>query len=152
MTANDIPPLARPEDMPPIRAQTDVWRHWRALMGPLGFSERLLWLAFFAADGSVTPALPQITELPELPDAPLIGSLMEIRQRLCDDLDGGSVARLLSRPGRPGITAAERTWSQQLSDAATSAGVRMWPVHVANDHELVTVTPNDLAEPRAASG
>ncbi len=149
---DDIPPLRRPEDMPLVHNPADLWRHWRALMGPLGFSERLLWVIFFTADRQVTPVLQQIDDLPELPDQELLDSLMHILDEVCADLGGSSAAVLLSRPGRAGITPAERTWAQQLTDAATAAGVRLWPVHVANDDELATVTPDDLAVPSAATG
>jgi len=152
MRDEDIPPLGRPEDMPPIRSQADLWRHWRALMGPLGFSERLLWFLSMDAGGRVTPVLQQITDLPRVPDRRLVDSLMQIFARICEDLDGGSVAVLLSRPGPAGITPAERTWAGELTDAAAAARVALWPVHLANDQELVTVTPDDLVEPRAAAG
>jgi hypothetical protein len=152
----DIPPLARVEDIPPIRTQADLWRHWRALLGPLGFSERLLWVCFMAADGRVAPVLPQISDLPVLPDDATVDSLMHICKHICkhvcNDFDMDSVAVLLSRPGPAGITSVERTWARRLADAATAAGVTMWPVHVANDHEVVPVTPDDLAMPNAASG
>ncbi len=152
MADDDIPPLRRPEDTPPIRTQADLWRHWRSLMGPLGFSERLLWILFLQADGRVTPVLQQICDLPTLPEPRLVDSLMQILQRVCEDLGNGSVAVLLSRPGPAGITAAERTWARRLSDAGTAGGVALWPVHLANDHELVVVSPDDLALPRAATG
>ncbi len=152
MTDDDIPSLRRPENMPPIRTQADLWRHWRAMMGPLGFSERLLWVLFVDSDGRVTPMVEQFSDLPRLPDRPLVDSLMQICARVCADCGLDSVAMLLSRPGRAGITSAERTWAQRLTEAAAPAGVRMWPVHLANDHALVTVTPDDLASPRTAAG
>lgn len=121
-------------------------------MGPLGFSERLLWFLFIDTDERVTPMVQQISDLPPLPDRPLVDSLMQICARVCEECDLDSVAMLLSRPGRAGITAAERTWAQRLTQAAATAGVRMWPVHLANDHALVTVTPDDLASLHAAAG
>ena len=50
------------------------------------------------------------------------------------------------------MTPGEISWAQQLDAAATAAGVSLWPMHVANDHELVTVTPDDLATLSVASG
>ena len=152
MTDEDIPPLRRPQDMPPVRSQADLWRHWRALMGPLGFSERLLWMQFFGPNGRMTPVLSQITDLPHVPDAELVNNLLMICRRLCDDLAGGSVAMLLSRPGPAGITAEERLWARVLTESATAAKVALWPVHVANDHELVVVPPDELVPIRAATG
>ncbi|MBA2529495.1 MAG: hypothetical protein H0V19_05955 [Euzebyales bacterium] len=152
MTEDHLPPLRRPEDTPPIRTQADLERHWRTLMGPLGFSERLLWVLLLAADGRVTPVLQQIGDLPQLPDVPMVDALMRVFRQICDELGNGSVAVLLSRPGRAGITPAERTWARRLTDAAAASGVRLWPVHVANDDELAPVTPNDLTVPRTAAG
>jgi hypothetical protein len=152
MTDDEIPPLRPPDQMPPIRSQADVWRHWRALMGPLGFSERLLWIQLVQPDGRMVPALQQIAELPRLPDRRLLDNLMSILKRLHVEMGGGSVAMLLSRPGPAGVTEQERTWARRLLDAAAAANVPMWPVHVANDHDLVAVTPDDLAATRRVAG
>ncbi len=119
MTDDDIPPLRRPEDMPPVGTQADLWRHWRALMDPLGFSERLLWITFFTADGRATPVLQQVSDLPRTPEPAMLDSLMFVLREVCDGLGDGSAALLISRPGRSGITAAERTWAQRLTEAAT---------------------------------
>lgn len=121
-------------------------------MGPLGFSERLLWMQFFGPDGRMTPVLSQIADLPQAPDVQLVDNLMMICRRLCDDLAGGSVAMLLSRPGPAGITAQERLWARRLTEAAAAAEVALWPVHVANDHVLVVVPPDELVAARAAAG
>jgi len=120
-------------------------------MGPLGFSERLLWMQFLEPDGRMTPVLSQITDLPQVPDAELVDSLMMICRRLCEDLAGGSVAMLLSRPGPAGITAEERVWARRLTEAAAAAEVALWPVHLANDRELVVVPPDELVSVRAAT-
>lgn len=121
-------------------------------MGPLGFSERLLWMQFFEPDGRMTPVLSQITDLPQVPEAGLVDNLMMICGRLCHDMAGGSVAMLLSRPGPAGITVEERIWAQRLTEAAAAAEIALWPVHVANDHELVVVPPDELVSMRAAAG
>lgn len=151
MTDDELTRLRRPEDTPPICTQADLERHWRTLMGRLGFSERLLWVLPLEADGRVTPMLQQIGDLPQLPDVPLVDSLMQVFRRICDELGNGSVAVLLSRPGPAGITPGERTWARRLTDAAATSGVTLWPVHVANDDELVPVTTDDLTVPRAAA-
>ena len=119
---------------------------------PLGFSERLLWVILLTAEGRVTPVVLQVEDLPRLPDPGLLDPLMSVIGQVCGELGEGTAAVLLSRPGGAGITPAERTWAQQLSDAAAAADVRLWPVHLANDDELVTLSPDDLALPRAAAG
>lgn len=152
MTDDEIPPLRRAEDMAPVRSQTDLWRHWRALMGPLGFSERLLWMQFFEPDGRVTPVLTQIAELPARPDTELVDNLLSICKQVCDDLRDGSVAMLLSRPGPAGITADERAWAHRLTESAVANRVAFWPVHVVNDKALLVVPPDDLVAMEAATG
>lgn len=50
------------------------------------------------------------------------------------------------------ITAVERVWGQRLTATATESGVRLWPLHLANDGELVAMTPDDLVALRSAAG
>jgi hypothetical protein len=115
-------------------------------MGPLGFGSRLLWLQLFDAEGRCTPLLPTIEDLPLLPDEECFDQLLAFVQHLLDlEVPGGSVAFLLSRPGRAGISASDRRWAVGLTGAARRLGVRAWPVHLANDHELRVVTDDDLA-------
>ena len=151
MTTDEVPPLRPPEQMPPIRSTADLRRHWRALMGPLGFSERLLWMIFLEADGRATPVISQVNELDPYPDEPFLTSLMQILHRLCDHIGDGSAALLLSRPGPAGATVSDRAWAESLSQAAHEAGVPIWPVHLANDEELVTWAAEESAAPAAAT-
>lgn len=149
MTTRDGIPLRQPPELtPPICTLADLERHWRSLMGPLGFSGHTLWMLFLTADGRATPVVSQITDLPHLPDEELVDSLMHITDRVCRDIGDGSVAFLLSHPGSAGVAAADRTWAQQLTRAAKQAGVVMWPVHTADDSMLRPLTPDDLVESR----
>ena len=119
---------------------------WRSLMGPLGFGQRLLWLQLLDADGRCTPLLLTIEELPLLPDEECFDQLVGFVRHLVElEVPGGSVAFLLSRPGRAGLSAGDLRWARGLTDAARRLGVRAWPVHLANDHELRVVTDDDLA-------
>jgi hypothetical protein len=142
---HDTPPLCRPEDMPHVRTQADLHRHFRALMGELGFSRTSLWLAFFDEDGRSLPLLQEIDDLPELPTPDDLASLMH----LCDYVLGmagvpdGSVGFLLTRPGGPGVSATDRAWAAGLTRAARECEVRTFPVHLANDTELRAFTPDD---------
>ncbi|MGH3447561.1 MAG: hypothetical protein ACRDQA_32385 [Nocardioidaceae bacterium] len=148
---SDIPPLLPPDQQPPIRTQEDLYQHWRALMGPLGFSERLLWLCFVNPDGVVAPTVSQIAEIPVMPQdeeaRSLIHMVAEVLER---EAPGGSVAILLSRPGRPEMTGSDRAWARALTSAAAVTGVRMQPVHLANDHEVRVFAPDDLEQARTA--
>ena len=42
----DIPALRQPSEMPRVRSSEDLYQRWRALMGPLGFGQPRLWIAF----------------------------------------------------------------------------------------------------------
>ena len=57
---------------------------------------------------------------------------------------GGSVAFLLTRPGRNPIDDADRSWASGLTSAAQQHNASMWPVHFANDAELRVFAPDDL--------
>jgi hypothetical protein len=141
---DDIPPLHRPEDMPPVRTQADLHQHWRALMGQLGFSEPLLWFQFFDEDGRCTPVLQSVSDLTDTPDSEILDNLMWICHEVMSKLvPGGSVAFLLSRPGRAGVSPSDRTWATRLITAARDARVRCHPVHLANDDELRVFTADD---------
>jgi hypothetical protein len=115
-------------------------------MGPLGFGQRLLWLQLLDAEGRCTPLLPTIEDLPLHPDDECFDRLLAFTRHLVDlEVPGGSAAFLLSRPGRAGISASDRRWASGLTTAARRLGVRVWPVHLANDEELRVFTDDDLA-------
>lgn len=141
---DDLSPHTSPADVPPIRTQQDLHRLWRLLMGPLGFGGRSLWVLPLDPDGRATPTLLQIEDLPPLPDLAIRDNLKRFLQHLVQEGDG-SVAFLLSRPGRGGITAGDRRWAHVLGEVVRSAGLPSWPVHRADDLELVVVAPDDLA-------
>lgn len=149
---DEIPPLLPPDQMPPIRSPHDIYRHWRALMGELGFSRRLLWFAFLDADGRMAPPLNQIDQLPRDPDPLLIGNLLEI----CGDVlyrafgTDGTVALLLSRPGSGQMTENDRWWARELTAAAARLSVPLQPIHLATDHALRVFAGDDLVLPRSA--
>jgi hypothetical protein len=97
----DIPTLGLPHEMPAIRNSDELYLRWRALMGPLGFSRPRLWIAFLGPDNMMTAPLTQIEEIPRTADSRMCGSLLEMcRHVVGRDGAGGSVAMLLTRPGR----------------------------------------------------
>lgn len=145
MNEEHIPPLLSVDQMPAIRSQDDLHRHWRALMGPLGFSGRQLWLNVLGGDRRPTPTLLQVDEVPEVPEPPLLDGLMAVIEELLEDDPDGSVAVLLARPGSAPMTHADREFAQALLDAATRTGVPLEPVHLATDEEVRVFAPDDLA-------
>jgi len=141
----DIPTLRPPHKMPPIRNSEDRCLHWRALMGTLGFGQPRLWIGLIRPDDMMSPQLIQIEEIPRSADAKMCEPLLEMCQYIVGpDGSGGSVAFLLTRPGRNPMNDADRSWARGLTAAAHELGVSMWPVHFANDVELRVFAPDDL--------
>jgi hypothetical protein len=141
----DIPTLGRPHEMPPIRNPDDLCLRWQALMGPLGFGRPRLWLAFLEPDDKMSAHLTQIEDIPRWADSGMCCSLLEMCHHIVGrNGAGGSVAMLLTRPGRNPMDDADRSWARDLTSAAEHLEVSMWPVHFANDLELRSFAPDDL--------
>ena len=149
---NQIPPLLAPGDMPPIRSQLDLHTHWRALLGPLGFGKRTLWLMFVGPDGRMDGALTQIDHVPERPSQRLLDQLLHTcGQILEQDLPARTrVGFLRSRRGWGRVDEVEVGWGAGVVEAAAAAGVPCHPVHVANDERVAVVPADDL--PGRAAG
>ena len=124
---------------------TDQLRdRWRALLGPLGFSEQTLWFAFVDTHGRIVPALNQLP-LPAVPDGDLMERLME---RLADIIDAQSsvrVAFLMTRPGADAITPTDLEWTRLLTDAAERREVDIEPVFRANAADVVCVPDHPVS-------
>jgi hypothetical protein len=138
-----------PQQLPAVRCQADLDALWRRLMEPLGFGYPRLYLVFLGPDGRCVPHVTEVADLPELPDRELVTGLVQVCAHVLDDdlPTGTRVAILRARPGPRGITSADRAWAAALLAAAEEHFVPMWPVHLANDHELRVLAADDLAEP-----
>jgi hypothetical protein len=135
-----IPPIESATD--PIQSPADLRQRWRALMGPLGFSERLLWIGFVGPDRRFVKALSQVPLGPR-PRRPIVASTMTALQQVLDRFkDGTTVALLLTRPGRGPISDADRQWSKLLVNVAAEFGMPIEPVFRANDEYLVQLDPD----------
>jgi hypothetical protein len=133
------PPIETATD--PIHSVADMAQRWRALMGPLGFGERLLWLGFVGPDRCMVKVLSQVP-LGSTAKRSLVESVMSgLRDVLDDYVPGTTVALLLTRPGPGPVSNMDRRWSTMLTDAAEEFGVPIEPVFRANDEALVLVEP-----------
>jgi hypothetical protein len=145
MTYDDIPPLLPPDQTAPVRTQADLQRTWRALVGNVGFSDRRLWLLFLRPDGR---PLGPLLSLEDLPDGPYDLEVDEVvtvcREILAGPGNGGSVAMLITRPGRGPWTVSDRAWARYLTAAADRIGGQVWPVHRAHDRGLVPVSADEV--------
>jgi hypothetical protein len=59
----DIPALRQPREMPRVRTSDDLYQRWGALMGPLGFGQPRLWIAFLEPSGMMSAQLTQIEDI-----------------------------------------------------------------------------------------
>ena len=141
----DIPTLPPGYEMPPIRNQEDLCRHWLALMRPLGFRQSRLWIGLIQPDDRMSAQVIQIDEIPRSANTKTCQPLLEMCERILGRGGaGGSVAFLLTRPGSNPMNSADRSWARGLTVSARLLGVSMWPVHFANDVELRVFAPDDL--------
>ena len=141
---NDIPPLLPIHEVPPLRTQAELHRQWRAMMGPLGFGRRRLWVLFLEPDDSPTELLLQIDDVGEDPRDGETDSLLSLCSEVRREQGLGRVAVLLSRPGEGRVRPSDRRWGRALLDSAHRAGVPFAPVHLANDDVVVPLTGDDL--------
>jgi hypothetical protein len=144
-------PLLPPDQMPAIHTPDDLARTWRMLMGELRFTDRRLWLLFLEPDGRL---LGPLLSLEDLPDGPYDLEVDEVVEVCRDVLDGpgggGSVAMMITRPGRDSWHVGDRAWGRYLVAAAHRIGGQVWPVQRANDRELAVV-PVDEVRGRASA-
>ena len=141
---DDIPPLLPIHEVPPLRTQADLHRQWRAMMGPLGFAGRRLWLLFLQPDDRPTDVLAQFDDVPPRPRERDTDALMHVCDQIRSNLGLGRVAVLLSRPGEGALRASDREWGRALLASARKVGVPLAPIHLANDEVVVPLTGDDL--------
>jgi hypothetical protein len=143
-----LPVMASPYSPPPIETATDpvhstadLCRRWQALMGPLGFGERLLWFTFIDADRCFIKVLNQLP----IPISPTERFGEELFSKLRTVLDAfepdTTVAVLLTRPGSGGISNADRRWSTMLTETSTHFAIPLEPIFRANSTAVVHVEP-----------
>jgi hypothetical protein len=139
------PPLRRPENMPPILGHEDLRQHWRAVMGPLGFTRRILWLLFIDVHRRATHVLTQVEDLPEMPDIEMLRNIMHVSGGvLASSVVGGSLALQLSRPGRGELLESDRAWARGLTFAAAEAQIALQPIYLATCDDIRIFAPDDL--------
>jgi hypothetical protein len=129
-----IPPIETAND--PVHSGADLRQRWRALMGPLGFEERLLWFGLIGPDRRFTKKLCQLT-VRRRPQGRVVWNLMSSLRTLLDDVEPGTtVAVLLTGPGRGPVSAADMVWSKTLAEMAERFAVPLEPIFRANDESV----------------
>lgn len=143
MSLLPIPPMESATDQ--IASHADLQQRWRALMQELGFGERLLRFTFIGPDRRFVKILTDI-EIGAHPHPHHLDSLMEVLERLLGDMGAGhTVAFLLTRPGRGGLSDSDRRWCAVVTEAARRYDIPIEPMFRANDEDLVLLTPRASA-------
>lgn len=123
----------------PITCPEDMQQRWRALMGPLGFGERLLWVGFVGADRCMIKTLSQVP-VGRAPHREVVENLMIGLSVVLEDFEPGtSVALLLTRPGSDPVSEQDRRWGRVLTEAAQRIAVPLEPMFRANDADLIAI-------------
>jgi hypothetical protein len=132
------------EDMPSVRTDLDIYHVWRLLLGPLGFGCRRLWVLFTDMDGRVSrdPA-----------GRGRAAAVQPGRVRRPADHARPRPSLQLRRRSRPALLAAgpaaddrrRPELGAQSRPGGAAAEIPLWPVHFANDEELLVFAPDDLA-------
>lgn len=132
------PPISSATD--PVHCAEDLRQRWQALMGPLGFGERLLWFGFVGADRCMQKILSQIP-VSRSPHHALVEELMiALEVLLLEEFEAGTaVALLLTRPGSDSISAEDRRWARVLTDTAARIGIPIEPIFRANDRAIMAL-------------
>jgi hypothetical protein len=134
-----VPPIETATD--PVDSVADLRQRWRALMGPLGFGERLLRFAFIGPDRRFIKILTDV-EIGPQPELRVAEKVMSALHTLMADMEAGTtVAFLLTRPGRGPISNADRHWSTSLTQVAEQFDVPIEPIFRANDESLLQIDP-----------
>lgn len=143
MTLLPIPPIESATD--PIDSPADLQQRWRALMQELGFGERLLRFTFIGPDRRFVKILTDM-EIGVRPQPDGLDNLMFALRQLLDDMGiGHTVAFLLTRPGRGGLSNNDRRWCAAVIYAANRHAIPIEPMFRANDEALVPLTAHASA-------
>ena len=134
-----IPPIETATD--PIHSAADMRQRWRALMGDLGFGQRLLWVGFIGGDRRMYKTMSQVPVRAK-PQPGLTEYVMIRLPRVLAGLESGAtVALLLTRPGRGPVSNLDREWASLLTTSAAEHGVPLEPIFRANDEAVAEVAP-----------
>ena len=131
------PPIHTATD--PVHSAADMCQRWRALMGPLGFGEKLLWIGFVGPDRCMFKTLSQVPLGPR-PKPRIVEWVVSRLPRVLQGLEPDTtVALLLTRPGSGPISSADRQWATLLTETAAQFDVPLEPIFRANDESLEQV-------------
>ena len=129
-----IPPIQTAAD--PAYSTEDLRQRWRALLGPLGFEQRMLWFGLIGPDRCLSQKVGQVS-IRARPRGRVVWNLMSALRTLLDDREPGTtVTLLLSGPGRGPVSSVDLVWSKSLTDLAERFAIPLEPIFRANDESV----------------
>ncbi len=134
-----IPPIETATD--PVHSAADLRQRWRALLGPLGFGQRLLWIGFVGRDRRLYKTMTQLPMPPRSRRDYVDDVLVRLHWILYEFDLGTTPALLLTRPGVGGISQLDRQWAALLTEVAAERDVQLEPIFRANDESVVQIEP-----------
>jgi hypothetical protein len=135
-----IPPIETAMD--PVHSPADLRQRWRALMGPLGFGQRLLWVGFIGRDRRMFKTMTQIP-MPPWPRRDFVDDvLVRLHWILYEFEPGTPPALLLTRPGAGGISDLDRQWATLLTEVAVERDVPLEPIFALATSRWCRWNPN----------
>src|ERR1700754_986059 len=119
MTHNELLPIPSIETATdPVHSPADLRQRWRALMGPLGFGQRLMWVGFIGRDRRMFKTMTQIALPPWRRRDYVEDILVRLHWLLYEFEPGTTPALLLTRPGAGGISELDQQWTTRLTQVA----------------------------------
>lgn len=123
----------------PIHWAADLRPRWRALMGPLGFGERLLRFVLVGPDRRFLKMMSDV-EIASAPDPAFVAELMAALSDLLAGFEPGTtVAFCLTRPGIGSVSRIDRRWASVITECAADFEVPVEAFFRANDEALIEV-------------
>jgi hypothetical protein len=140
MTHTELLPIPAIETATdPVHSPADLRQRWRALMGPLGFGQRLLWVGFMGRDRRLYKTMTQIP-MPPFPRRDYVDDVVVRLYWILYEFEPDTTAALLmTRPGRGGVSELDQQWAALLTEVAAERDVPLETIFRANDECVVQV-------------
>jgi hypothetical protein len=127
----------------PLSTDQDVIRRIELLLDQQSRRQRSLWLMFLADGGVQLPVVVPIDDVPERPDAHMVGNLCHvIAHVLGDAAPDGSAVITLTRPGDETLDDSDRYWFRTLRAAALERGAAIRMICLATQASVRSLTPD----------
>lgn len=128
----------------PLSTDQDVISRIDRLVDQDSRRHRSLWLFFLSGDGIQLPAVVPIDDVPERPDALLVGNLCGVIADVLGDVaPAGCAVVTLARPGGETVEDSDRDWFRSLHRFARERGAAIRLICLATQAGVRQLTIDD---------